>query len=81
VIIIHQSNMSSEPDFASLNINIPLAVRNYSVEQKLEVYDYLREMDELDKKAYNIAINHLESSFDIYRSNGFKVWKLSRSAK
>jgi hypothetical protein len=73
--------MSSEPDFASLNINIPLAVRNYSVEQKLEVYDYLREMDELDKKAYNIAINHLESSFDIYRSNGFKVWKLSRSAK
>ena len=67
--------MSSEPDFASLNINIPLAVRNYSVEQKLEVYDYLREMDELDKKAYNIAINHLESSFDIYRSNGFKHWK------
>ena len=73
--------MSSEPDFTTLNINIPAAVRNYSLEQKKEVYDYLREMDEYHRRAYNIAVNHLESSFDIYRSNGFKEWKQARPAK
>ena len=72
--------MSSEPDFTTLNINIPAAVRNYSLEQKREVYDYLREMDEHHRRAYNIAVNHLESSFDIYRSNGFKEWKQARPA-
>ena len=73
--------MSSEPDFATLNINIPVAVRNYSLEQKRDVYDYLREMDEHHRQAYNIAINHLERSFDIYRSNGIKEWKQARPAK
>jgi len=72
--------MSSEPDFTTLNINIPEAVRNYSLEQKREVYEYLREMDEHYRRAYSIAMNHLESSFDIYRSNGFKEWKQARPA-
>ena len=73
--------MSSEPDFTTLNINIPAEVKNYSLEQKREVYDYLREMDEHHIRAYNIAVNHLESSFDIYRSNGFKEWKQARQSK
>ena len=73
--------MSSDPDFTVLNINLPEEVKNYSLEQKREVYDYLREMDEHHRRAYNIAVHHLESSFDIYRSNGFKEWKKARPAK
>ena len=60
-----------------------LASRNQHVYQLREIteFEYLREMDEHHRRAYNIAVNHLESSFDIYRSNGFKEWKQTRSAK
>jgi hypothetical protein len=43
--------------------------------------DYLSEMDEQHRQAYEIALNHLESSFDIVRSNGFQDWKKSRVTK
>ena len=56
-------------------MNIPELVKTYSIEQQREIFKYLSEMDDLNKKAYEIAFNHLGSSFNIYRSNGFKEWK------
>jgi hypothetical protein len=73
--------MSEEVNFESLNIPIPEAVKTYSIEKKREIFDYLSEMDELNKVGYKIAFNHLESSFDICRSNGFKSWQHSKSSK
>jgi hypothetical protein len=35
-------------------------------------------MDEIHKKAYSIAFDHLGSSFDVLRSNGYKEWKNSK---
>ena len=67
--------MSAEINFESLNMNIPELVKTYSIEQQREIFKYLSEMDDLNKKAYEIAFNHLGSSFNIYRSNGFKEWK------
>jgi hypothetical protein len=40
-----------------------------------EVENYVKSMDEREKKAYEIAMNHLKSSFNIRRSNGFKEYK------
>jgi len=40
-----------------------------------EIIDYLSSMDERQKKAYLIAKEHLGSSFNIFRSNGYKEWK------
>ena len=73
--------MSEEVNFESLNIPIPEAVKNYSLEKKREIFEYLSEMDELNKVGYKIAFNHLESSFDICRSNGFKEWQHSKTSK
>ena len=56
-------------------------VKTYTLEKKREIFDYLSEMDELNKVGYKIAFNHLESSFDICRSNGFKEWQHSKSSK
>jgi hypothetical protein len=67
--------MSNKIDFHSLNIQIPNQVYNYSIEIQKEIYQYLINLDENQKIAYNIALQHLGSSFDIYRSNGFKEWK------
>ena len=35
---------------------------------------YIDSLDEKEKIAYNIAINHLESSFNIEKSIGFIKW-------
>jgi hypothetical protein len=67
--------MSDEINFKLLNIEIPETIKKYPLEKQREIFNYLSEMDEHDKKAYEIALNHLGSSFNIYRSNGFKEWK------
>lgn len=40
-----------------------------------EIIEYISLMDEREKKAYLIAKEHLGSSFNIFRSNGYKEWK------
>ena len=67
--------MSLETSFKLLNIRIPESVKNYPLEKQQEVLEYLQEMDCIHKKAYEIALDHLESSFDILRSNGFQEWQ------
>ena len=71
--------MTDIVDFESLNLPIPEIIKIYSIEKQREIYSYLSEMDELNIVAYKIAVNHLKSSFDIYRSNGFIEWKKKQS--
>ena len=70
--------MTEEVQFEKLGLKIPIIVNSYSVEKQKEIFEYLSEMNELERKGYEIAFNHLESSFDIYRSNGFIDWKKSK---
>ena len=44
---------------------------------ELDVENYMKNMDEREKKAYEIAMSHLKSSFNILRSNGFKEYRES----
>lgn len=69
------SQMSQEIDFNSLNMTITESIKLYSIEQQKEIFKYLTQMTDHEKKAYEIAVNHLGSSFNIYRSNGFISWK------
>jgi hypothetical protein len=73
--------MSNKIDLHSLNIQIPNHVFNYTLEIQEEISHYLSNLDEQHKIAYNIALEHLGSSFDIYRSNGFKDWKQKNCIK
>jgi hypothetical protein len=72
--------MSEEVNFDSLNIKINSILKTYPIEQQRLIFEYLSEMDELHRKAYDIAYNHLGSTFNIARSNGFKEW-LSKKTK
>ena len=65
-------------DFTQLNLLVPELVKTFSPEKQQEIYEYLKNMDEHHKKAYLIAKEHLGSSFNIYRSNGFKEWKQNK---
>ena len=70
--------MSKEIDFKTIGIPIPEIIFSYSVEKQREILEYLKGMDEHHKKAYLIANDHLGTSFNIYKSNGFKDWKKNR---
>ena len=70
--------MTEEIQFDVLGLKIPTIVSSYSLEKQKEIFEYLSEMNEIERKGYEIAFNHLESSFDIYRSNGFIDWKKSK---
>ena len=47
----------------------------YTEEQKQEVDLYIAEMNELELKAMNIALEHLKTSFDLLKTSGFANWK------
>jgi hypothetical protein len=64
--------------FEDIQLPIPENVYTKSPEIQCEIHQYLLEMDEVHKKAYLIAYNHLGSSFNIIKSNGYKEWKTSK---
>ena len=71
--------MIEEINFDSLNMKISPLIKKYSIEKQRLIFQYLNEMDENNRKAYDIAYNHLGTSFNISRSNGFKEWLNSKS--
>jgi hypothetical protein len=46
----------------------------YSKEKQQQIFNYLQEMDDHNRKGYLIAQNHLGTSFNISKSNGYKEW-------
>lgn len=64
-------------DFVKTGLSIPESVQKLSIEKQTEVYNYLIQMTESQKKAYLIAKDHLGTSFNILKSNGFSEWKKS----
>lgn len=68
-------------DFSVIGLKIQDYIKHYEIEKQKEIFEYLSQLDELDKKAYLIAFEHLASSFNILRSNGFKEWKNKNAKK
>lgn len=60
--------------FSTLNLSIPDSILKLSPEQQQLVFSYLEQLNDFDRKAYTIAKNHLGTSFDILRSNGYLRW-------
>jgi hypothetical protein len=45
---------------------------------KKEMNEYLEQLDEKERLAYKIAMEHLGTSFNILRSNGYSEWKKNK---
>ena len=54
----------------TMELPVPTIFEKYSMEQKCEIIDYLNQLNDIEKKAYKIAMDHLGSSFHILKSNG-----------
>jgi hypothetical protein len=61
-------------EFTTLKLSIPESILTLSSEKQHLVYLYLEQLNDFDRKAYSIAKNHLGTSFDILRSNGYISW-------
>ena len=66
--------MTEEIDFASLPVSVSPEVKKYPLDLQKNVFDYLRQLDDINQTAYTVAFTHLGSSFNVVRSNGFKEW-------
>jgi hypothetical protein len=67
-------NNLNEPDFSKFDIPIPDSIAFQTNENKLVLYNYLSQLSPSDKIVYKIAFDHLGTSFNIMKSNGFKSW-------
>jgi hypothetical protein len=66
--------MAEEVNLHSLNMKISELIKTYPIELQKNIFEYLSQMDDHNRKAYDIAFCHLGTSFNIARSNGFKEW-------
>jgi hypothetical protein len=75
------SNIATDTDtdkhvnFSEFCLPIPDLIYKLSYEKQMIIFEYFKTMDDKNKKAYLIAINHLGTSFNICKSNGYKEWK------
>jgi hypothetical protein len=57
---------------------LPSNFEKYSPDTQQSVLDYITQLSAIEKKACFIARNHLGSSFNILKSNGYNDWNKSR---
>ena len=58
----------------SIEIEFPSQFVNYDIETQENITTYLNQLKPIQKKAYMIAKQHLGSSFDVVKSNGYIHW-------
>jgi len=68
-----------EYKFEDIGIPKPLLFDKYEENEKANIYEYLSKLDEHQKNIYKIAHQHLESSFNVVKSNGYLKWLKSRA--
>jgi hypothetical protein len=76
-----RNNKEIDNTFSECGLPIPVMVYDLAHEKQFQILNYIKSMDERDKKAYKIAFNHLGTSFNISKSNGYKEWKKAQISK
>jgi len=62
-------------DYQDLDVELPPNFQNYNQIIQLSIIEYLKQLNPIEKKAYTIGIQHLGSSFNLIKSNGYINWK------
>lgn len=75
------SIMCSHIIIMSTHQQLPVSAiyHTYSDEEKDEIQLYLSQLTEIEQQAYCIAVEHLGTSYNVRKSNGFIKWQKSRS--
>ena len=57
-----------------LGLKLPKSFCNYEPKLQEQIIKYLKQLNKIERTAYNIGIDHLGSSFNLVKSNGFNDW-------
>ena len=57
-----------------LGVPLPRNFESYDSTTKEHIIAYIKHLSDIEKTAYTIALNHLGSSFNIVKSNGYVGW-------
>lgn len=60
---------------SELGIELPNNFEKYDENTQQLIINYLKQLDKIERQAYSIGKNHLGSSFNVVKSNGFVDWK------
>jgi len=60
---------------------LPNNFESLPLETQINIRDYLDQLNPIEIKAYNIAKQHLKTSFNLLRSNGYNDWLKSNEKK
>lgn len=67
--------MSNQSNTTVLSdIKLPDNFESYDTNLQSSIIEYLLQLNPIEKKAYKIAKEHLGSSFNIVKSNGYCDW-------
>jgi len=67
---MNRQNIESE-----IGIELPDNFEKYDENTQHLIVNYLKHLDNIERKAYMIGKSHLGSSFNVVKSNGFIDWK------
>jgi hypothetical protein len=58
-----------------LGVELPMQFQYYDIITQQLIINYIKQMNSIEKLAYKIGKEHLGSSFNVLKSNGFNNWK------
>lgn len=74
IAIVSLTSLDRQTVEAELSLPLPSSYEKYDDKTKINVINYLSHLDFIERKAYQIGIEHLGSSFNILKSNGYVDW-------
>jgi hypothetical protein len=61
-----------------IELELPNNFELYDQQLKDDIIQYIKQLTPIEKKAYSIGKQHLGSSFNVVKSNGFINWKKNK---
>jgi hypothetical protein len=58
-----------------IGLELPIEFEKYDINTQEALIKYLKHLDIIERKAYTIGKEHLGSSFNVLKSNGYNDWK------
>ena len=58
-----------------IGLELPNTFEKYDISIQESIIKYLKQLSIIEKKAYSIGKEHLGTSFNVVKSNGYLNWK------
>lgn len=67
--------MNREVIERDVGLKLPDNFERYTQNIQELIVEYLKQLNSIERKAYSIGKEHLGTSFNVLKSNGFNEWK------